>query len=330
VSFGGPTGSDAVESALKLAKLNTGRKPVIAFEGSYHGMTAGALSVTSGRAFKDDLLPLVPEAHFVPYAYCYRCAFGTTRERCDLQCVAYLEHVLEDPHSGVGTPAAVIVEPIQGEGGSIVPPAEFLPRVREACFRHDVVLIADEVQSGFCRTGKMFALEHTGTVPDIMTMSKALGGLGLPISAIAYKEALNTWTPGAHIGTFRGNLVAYAAGAAALRFMTKQRLADHALELGASVLRALKELERESPFVGEARGLGLMLGVEFVKDKTTKEPAPDLASRVRTLCHQRGLLLEIGGHYSNVVRFLPPLVITTDLADTAVGIFTSAVKALER
>ncbi len=329
VFFGGPTGSDAVESAVKLARLNTGRAPLIAFEGSYHGMTSGALSLSSGRSFKNRLLPLVPEVHFVPYAYCYRCAFGKTKDSCDLQCAKHLDHVLDDPHSGIGTPAAVIIEPIQGEGGSIVPPPEFLPKVRDICDRHEVLLIADEIQAGFCRTGKMFACEHTATVPDIMTMSKALGGLGFPISAIAYKENLNTWGPGAHIGTFRGNVVAYAAGAAALRFMGAHDLAGHAARLGECVLALLREVERESPFVGEVRGKGLMLGVEFVKDRTTKEPAPEFASRVRSLCFKRGLLIEIGGHYSNVARFLPPLVLTEELARKGLDIFADAVRSLE-
>jgi len=329
VFFGGPTGSDAVESAVKLARLNTGRSPLIAFEGSYHGMTSGALSLSSGRSFKNRLLPLVPEVHFVPYAYCYRCAFGLPRETCDLQCAKHLDHVLDDPHSGIGTPAAVIVEPIQGEGGSIVPPPEFLPKVREICDRHQVPLIADEIQAGFCRTGKMFAIEHTGTVPDIMTMSKALGGLGLPISAIAYRENLNTWGPGAHIGTFRGNQIAYAAGAAALRFMREQDLAGHAARLGDCMVAMLREVERESPFVGEVRGKGLMLGVEFVADRATKQPAPDLAARVRSLCFERGVLIEIGGHYSNVARFLPPLVLTEELARKGVEIFAESVRRLE-
>jgi diaminobutyrate-2-oxoglutarate transaminase len=329
VFFGGPTGSDAVESAVKLARLNTGRVPLVAFEGSYHGMTSGALSLTSGRPYKGRFLPLIPEVHFVPYAYCYRCAFGKTPDTCDIQCAKYLEHVLEDPHSGVCPPAAVIVEPIQGEGGSIVPPPEFLPKVREICDRHQVLMIADEIQAGFCRTGRMFAIEHTGTVPDILTMSKALGGVGLPISAIAYREALNTWPAGAHIGTFRGNVVAYAAGAAALGFMMRHDLAGHATRLGEWILAMLREVERDSQFVGEVRGKGLMLGVEFVTDKSTREPAPQLASRVRTLCHGRGLLIEIGGHYSNVARFLPPLVLTDDLARKGVEIFADAVRDLE-
>ncbi len=330
VLFGGPTGSDAVESAMKLAKYTTGRYPMIAFEGSYHGMTSGALSLCSGRGFKEDFLPLLPEVHFAPYAYCYRCPLKREPESCDLECAQYLDHILDDPHSGIGKPAAIIVEPIQGEGGSIVPPDRFIPKVREICSKHEVLMIADEVQAGFCRTGKMFSFEHTDTVPDIVTMSKALGGIGLPISGIAYKEELDTWPPGKHIGTFRGNVTAYAAGGAALEFMVEESLADHALNLGRHILSLLKELENRSKIVGEARGKGLMLGVELVRDKETKAPASDLAKKVRTACHRRGLMIEIGGHYDNVARFLPPLVITEELATKGVEIFVDSVDEVEK
>jgi len=330
VSFGGPTGSDAVESAIKLAKFNTKRQPIVAFEGSYHGMTTGALSVTSGRHFREPFLPLAPEVHFVPYAYCYRCPFNQTPDKCDLECAQYLDHVLEDPHSGVGKPAAVIVEAIQGEGGSIVPPPQFIPRVREICDKHEAVMIADEVQSGFCRTGKMFAFEHTNTVPDIVTMSKALGGIGLPISGIAYKEMLNTLPAAQHIGTFRGNVAAYAGGAAALDFMVNTKLADHATKLGEDMLSSLRELQRDSRIVGDVRGKGLMLGIEFVKDQRTKEPHPDAARAIRSACHSRGLLTEVGGHYHNVARFLPPLILTRELAEKGVSIFIDSVKDVER
>jgi diaminobutyrate-2-oxoglutarate transaminase len=327
--FGGPTGSDAVESAIKLAKYNTKRHPIVAFEGSYHGMTTGALSVSSGRHVRESFLPLMPEVHFVPYAYCYRCPFQKTADSCAVECARYLEHVLDDPHSGVSQPAAVIVEPIQGEGGTIVPPDSFLPAVRQICDRHGVLLIGDEIQAGFCRTGKMFSFEHTNTVPDIVTMSKALGGIGLPISAIAYMEKLNTWPAGKVIGTFRGHVLAYAAGAAALDYMVNNGLAQHSLALGESMLSMLKQMEKESAIIGEARGKGLMLGVEFVTDKATKEPAPELARRVRTACHRRGLLIEIGGHYDNVARFLPPLIITDALARRGLEVFADAVKEVE-
>lgn len=330
IFFGGPTGSDAVEAALKLAKSNTGRIPVIAFEGGYHGMSAGALSLTSGLGFKEDFLPLLPEVHFIPYAYCYRCAFGKQPDSCDLECAGYLEHVLESPHSGIGKPAAVVIEAVQGEGGSIVPPDGYLPAIRSICSSYDVLLITDEIQAGFCRTGKMFSFDHTGVVPDIITMSKALGGGGFPISGIAYKEELDTWPPGKHIGTFRGNLVAYAAGKAALDFMLENNLADHSLVLGGHMLTWLQEIAKDSPLIGEARGKGLMLGVELVEDKATRKPAPNLAKKLRTLCHQRGLLIEIGGHFSNVARFLPPLVLTEELALKGIEIFEDAVKQLDR
>jgi diaminobutyrate-2-oxoglutarate transaminase len=330
VSFGGPTGSDAVESAVKLAKYVTKRHPIVAFEGSYHGMTNGALSLTSGRQFREAFLPLMAEVHFVPYAYCYRCPFNRQPENCGLECAEYLNHVLEDPHSGVGRPAAVIVEPIQGEGGSVVPPDKFIPRVRQICDKHEVVMIADEVQAGFCRTGKMFSFEHTETIPDVVTMSKALGGIGLPISGIAYRERFNQMPAGQHIGTFRGNVTAYAAGAAALEFMVAGNLAQHASSLGDKMLGWLKELQTESGIIGEARGKGLMLGVEFVRDRGTKEPAPEWARAVRNACHQRGLLIEIGGHYNNVARFLPPLVLTDQLAEQGIAIFSEAVKEVER
>jgi diaminobutyrate-2-oxoglutarate transaminase len=328
--FGGPTGSDAVEAAMKLAKYNKKRTPMIAFEGSYHGMTSGALSLTSGLSFKQDFLPLLSEVHFVPYAYCYRCAFSRKPDTCEVDCAKYLDHVLEDPHSGVGKPSAVVVEAIQGEGGSIVPHASFMPKVREICNKHDVLLIVDEVQAGFCRTGEMFSFEHTGVIPDIVTMSKALGGVGFPISGMAFKQELDTWPPGKHIGTFRGNVVAYAAGLAALQFMTANNLAEHALELGQFMLSRLKELESESGIVGEARGKGLMLGVELVLDKASKKPAPKLAQRVRTFCHQHGLLIEIGGHYDNVARFLPPLILTEDLALKGLEIFADAITSAEK
>lgn len=328
--FGGPTGSDAVESALKLARFNSGRIPFIAFEGSYHGMSSGALSLTSGWPFKEGFLPLLPEVHFVPYAYCYRCAFDKSPATCAMFCLNSLEHRLTDPHSGLGRPAAVIVEAVQGEGGTIVPPLGFMPALRSLCERQDILLIVDEIQAGFCRTGKMFAFEHTGAIPDIVTMSKALGGLGFPISAIAFKERLNTLPRGKHIGTFRGNQVAYAAGAAAVRFMVENDLAGHADRLGEKMLAGLKEVEKGSAIIGEARGLGLMLGAEVVRDKVTKEPAPELAAAIRKACHSRGLLIEVGGHYFNVARFLPPLVITEALATKGLDIFAQSVKEVEK
>jgi len=327
--FGGPTGSDAVEAAVKLAKFNTGRSPMLAFDGAYHGMTAGALSLCSGAPFKEEFLPLLGEVHFAPYAYCYRCPFGRSPENCALECASFLEHLVEDPHSGVAPPAAILVEPIQGEGGSIVPKDGFIQKVREICERHGVLLIFDEIQAGFCRTGRFFSFQHFDVVPDIMTMSKALGGGGFPLSAMAFREELDTWPPGKHIGTFRGNMIAYAAGAAGIRFMLAHDVAAHAAKVGETLLGLMKELERDSEVVGEARGKGLMLGVEFVEDKVSKKPAPDLAREVRSACHRKGMLIEVGGHYFNVARFLPPLILTETQARKGAEIFTEAVREVE-
>ncbi|MFP4637327.1 MAG: aspartate aminotransferase family protein [Spirochaetaceae bacterium] len=332
VFFGGPTGSDAVEQALKLAKYNTGRHEVIAFHGAYHGMTGAALALTTDASHREGMGPLVPGARFIPYDYKYRSPFGGPAEETDLRAADYLDMVLSDSHSGFAKPAAVILETVQGEGGTIIPSPRFLRRVREITRKHDVLLICDEIQAGLGRTGKMFAFEHAGEdfVPDIITMSKALGGLGFPISAIAYREELNTWPAGATIGTFRGNMVAFAAGAAALRFMKENDVPGYAAELGAKMLTELKKLESETKIVGEARGIGLMFGIEIVRDQKTKEPAADLAKRVRKYAHQRGVMIEIGGHHGNVARLLPPLVIPEELAMKGVKIIADVIRGIEK
>ena len=331
VFFGGPTGSDAVEAAVKLAKFNTGRKGILAFEGAYHGMTSGALTMSSGKKFKESFLPLISEVHFAPYAYCYRCPFGyDSVEECGLRCAEYVRHILEDPHSGIVDPAAILIEAIQGEGGSIPPPDGYIKELREIATEYAIPLIIDEIQAGLGRTGKMFACEHSDTTPDIMTISKAIGGIGYPLSACICRKDFDKWPPGAHIGTFRGQCVAMAAGFAALNFMERNKLPDHATELGRYMLTRLQKTKEESKYIGDVRGRGLMIGVEFVMDKNTKKPAEDIARDVRKRCYAKGLIVELGGHYSNVVRFLPPLVLTEDLADKGLAIFTNAVRENEK
>lgn len=331
IFFGGPTGSDAVEQAIKLARYNTGRHSIIAFHGAYHGMTGVALGLTSDSSHRTRMEPLYPGIHFIPYDYKYRTPFGGPVEDSDLKAAEYLDMVLTNSHSGFDKPAAVIMESVQGEAGTIIPSPRFMRAVREITRKHHVLLICDEIQSGLGRTGKMLAFEHAGAdfLPDIITMSKALGGLGFPISAIAYREDLNTWTPGASIGTFRGNMVAFAAGAAALDFMLDNDIPGYATELGAKMLGELKKLEAESSILGEARGIGLMFGLEIVRDKKTKEPASDLAKRVRTYAHRRGVMIEIGGHHSNVARLLPPLIIPEDLAMKGVQIIGEVIREIE-
>jgi diaminobutyrate-2-oxoglutarate transaminase len=325
--FGGPTGSDAIESALKLTRAHTGREAVIAFQGSYHGMTGGALAATSDVGFGG---PTSSPVHFMPYPYCYRCPLGLKPESCEMACANLLASSLEDPHSGIPKPAAVLIEPIQGEGGTIVPPAGYLKKVSKIAEKHEVPLICDEIQTGFGRTGTFFACEHDDVTPDVMTLSKALGGVGFPLSAIAYAGALDSWKQGAHIGTFRGHQVAMAAGYAAIEFMQEVDLVAHAAALGDLTLELLRSEQDTLACAGDVRGRGLMIGIELVKDRDTKEPWPEMAARVRTECFHRGVIIEVGGHYGNVARFLPPLTITRALLLAGVEIFVESVRAAEQ
>jgi diaminobutyrate-2-oxoglutarate transaminase len=327
VHFGGPTGSDAIEAAIKLARAHTGREAIVAFQGSYHGMTAEALAATSNTGLGG---PVSTPVHFLPYPYDYRSPFGINGKSCWRACVRMLETALGDPASGVPKPAAVIVEPIEGEGGTIVPPRGFLREVRRITHEHDVLLIADEIQTGFARTGTMFACEYDHVTPDVVTLSKALGGIGYPISCIAYDEAFDSWKPGDHIGTFRGHQVAMAAGAAAIEYIEEMGLAAHADELGELALGMLGEASRDLAAVGEVRGRGLMIGIELVRDRESREPWPELAAEVRRECAERGLIIEVGGHYGNVARFLPPLVISRRLLELGLEIFVEALAACER
>jgi len=326
ITFGGPTGSDAVEAAIKCAKFNTKRYGFIAFTGSYHGQTTFTQALSSSTKYKKDNIPTVPEVHFVPYPYCYRCAFGTFYPDCDLQCLKYLEDVITNPYSGVVKPAAVITEAIQGEGGIIVPPDEWLLELRKICSKNDVLLIVDEIQTGFARTGKMFACEHSGVTPDIMTIAKAIGGIGYPLSACCYDERLDTgW---AHMGTFRGNVIAMTAGLRAVKFMQEHRLAEYASEMGEKILKQLTDLADESKYIGEVRGKGMMIGIEFVKNKNNKIPYGEIVKDIRIKCFKKGLITWTSG--LSTIRLLPPLVITEEQIDKGLEILANAIKEAEK
>jgi len=329
ILFGGPTGSDAIEGALKIAKFNTKRHTFLAFHGAYHGMTGGALSVTSKKAFRTGYLPLFPDIHFAPYAYCYRCPFGKEYPECEMQCVHYVEYLFRDPESGLADPAAIIVEPIQGEGGFIVPPDGYLKELRRICDENSVLMIVDEIQTGFGRTGKMFACEYDGVTPDVMTIAKAVGGIGLPLSGCVMRKDLDTWEPGGHLGTFRGNVLACVAGLAAINFTQEKGLVERSAREGAYMLKRLKDLQQETKTIGDVRGKGMMVAAEFVEDKETKKPAVDLVKKVQAKCLERGVLVWKAGHWPNVIRFLPPLVITHDHIDKGLSVFSEAVKEAE-
>lgn len=313
VQFCGPTGADAVEAALKLFKTATGRGTVLAFSGAYHGMTHGALALTGNLAAKQEIPGLMPDVHFLPYPYAYRCPFGLGADGADVS-LEYISRLLSDPESGIGRPAALIVEPVQGEGGVIPAPAEWLRGLRRITAAHGIPMIVDEIQTGFGRTGHMFAFEAAGIEPDAVVLSKAIGG-GYPLSVLAYHGKYDRWQAGAHAGTFRGNQIAMVAGTAVMEALFEQDLVAQVREKGGYLEAALTGLARKYPEVGDVRGRGLMWGLEIVDPRS--EPDPRLGSRradgprarsIQRACLERGLIVEAGGRHGAVVRLLPPLI----------------------
>ncbi|WP_399930531.1 diaminobutyrate--2-oxoglutarate transaminase family protein [Streptomyces kanamyceticus] len=388
IQFCGPAGTDAVEAALKLVRAATGRNGMLAFTGAYHGMTAGALEVSGGA---QDV-----RVARLPYPQDYRCPFGLGGPRGAELSARWTENLLDDAKSGVPVPAGMILEPVQGEGGVLPAPDAWLRRMREITAARGIPLIADEVQTGVGRTGAFWAVEHSGVVPDVMVLSKAIGG-SLPLAVVIYRDDLDVWAPGAHAGTFRGNQLAMAAGAATLAYVRENCLAERAATLGARMISQLRSLAAAHPCIGEVRGRGLMIGVELVEpgepgvpralsasvepveagepvgaveltvagsgsacggteaggmltahgDVTGNRgpenmptagrpgtahdplvmgtdhlppaarphpPAPQLAAAVQRECLRRGLIVELGGRHSSVVRLLPPLTITDEQA----------------
>ncbi len=332
VQFCGPAGTDAVEAAVKLARTATGRGGLLAFSGAYHGMTAGALAATGDTSLRATVGEADARVTRLPYPYDYRCPFGVGGERGARLAARWTEHLLDDPKGGVQPPAAMLLEPVQGEGGVIPAPDAWMRRMREITAERGIPLIADEVQTGVGRTGTFWAVERSGIVPDVMVLSKAIGG-SLPLAVIVYREELDVWRPGAHAGTFRGNQLAMAAGAATLRYVLRNALHERAAEVGARMLGRLRALAAEHACVGDVRGRGLMIGVELVDpgaepdDAGALPAAPRLAARVQQEALRRGLIVELGGRHSAVVRLLPPLTITDEQADAVLDRLASAVEA---
>jgi diaminobutyrate-2-oxoglutarate transaminase len=333
IQFCGPTGTDAVEAALKLVRTATGRSTVLSFQGGYHGMSQGALSLMGNLGAKRPIAGLLSNGvQFLPYPYDYRCPFGLGGAEGVKVNLHYLENLLKDPEAGVQLPAAVIVEAVQGEGGVIPADLDWLRGLRRITEEAGVALILDEIQSGFGRTGKMFAFEHAGIIPDVVVMSKAIGG-SLPMAVMVYRDWLDTWLPGAHAGTFRGNQMAMATGSAVMRYLKEQRLPEHAAAMGDRLREHLLILQRDYPQLGDIRGRGLMLGVELVDPSGALDAQghppyfSKLAPLVQRECLKRGLILELGGRHGSVVRFLPPLVISAAEIDQVAEIFSKAVAA---
>ena len=316
VQFCGPTGSDAVEAAIKLFKTSTGRRGVFAFHGAYHGMTLGALSLMGNLGPKAAISGLAPETHFFAYPHSARCPFGVGGKQGEAISLHYLDSVLSDPESGITKPAMVILEAIQGEGGCIAAPADWLRELRALTERHDIPLVLDEVQTGFGRTGQLFAHEYAGIVPDAIVLSKALGG-GFPLSLLAYHQRHDTWHPGAHAGTFRGNQIALIAGAATMQYIRQHDLHTQALRKGERLQAGLRRLASRLPCLGEIRGRGLMVGAEIVHADTGTPGRlnGELAKAIKRACFAQGLIVETGGRHGAVLRFLPPLIISEQEID---------------
>lgn len=321
------SGTESVEAALKLARYHTRRPRMIAFLGAFHGRTMGSLSLTASKSVqRNGFTPLVPGVTHIPYAYCYRCPLNLTYGTCGIACVKYLEKTLFKRIVPPSEVAAIFVEPIQGEGGYIVPPPEFLPMLREIADRYDILLVADEVQSGMGRTGKMFAVEHWGIAPDIITVAKGIAS-GMPIGAMIARESVMTWKPGSHGNTFGGNPIACAAAIETLRLIENGYM-QNAADLGKHLMATLEARRHKHPSIGDIRGKGLMVGVELVKDSETKEPAPELLEDLTHKCFERGLL--ILGCGSSTVRFMPPLNVSKEHLDEGLEIFDEALTLAEK
>jgi len=320
------SGAESVEAAFKLARYHTRRPRTLAFIGAFHGRSMGALSLTASKAVQRDRFgPLVPGVTHVPYATCYRCPFHLEYPACDVYCVRYIEESVLQTFCPPQEVAALFVEPIQGEGGYVVPPPAYFSRLRELCDRHGILLVLDEVQSGMGRTGKMFAIEHWGIEPDIICLAKGIAS-GMPLGAIVARASVMDWTPGSHGTTFGGNPVSCAASLATLDLL-EGGMIDNAARQGRYMIEALRDMQARHPGIGDVRGKGLMIAVEWVIDKESKERAPELRNRILQECYLRGLLLL--GCGPNSIRFSPPLLVDRTQVDEALQIFEAAASACE-
>ena len=324
------TGAEAVETALKTARIYTGRHKIIAFQGGFHGKTTGALSVSSQNYYRKPFQNMLADTTHVPFAYPYRCPTRCDDEKCFFCDGGYLEHVLTMPDSGVADVAAIIMEPIQGHGGWIVPPKRFVKTVRRLCDEHGILLIADEIITGFGRTGHWFGMEEHDVVPDIMVVGKGLAS-GFPISAtIMSQEVASAWGPMMHTSTFLGNPVGCAASLASLAEIEEKGLVQRSAEMGDYFQSRLQELQQEHHLIGEVRGAGMMVGLEFVKDRATREPATEEGARVVEGLLQRGIIAtNYGGSYHNVLKMSPPLVITQEQLDCAIDALNESISEVE-
>ncbi len=332
IQFCGPSGADAVEAAIKLAKQTTGRNTMFAFRGAYHGMTNGTMGMMGNLGTKERRTGLMSDVHFMPFPYNLRCPFGLGGDAGAKASIRYIDRLLNDDEAGIMKPAAIVVEPVQGEGGVVPAPAFWLRELRRICDEHGILLIFDEIQCGVGKTGYNFAFEEAGIVPDILCLSKAIGG-GMPMSLLVINKQHDTWKPGEHTGTFRGNQLAMVSGAKALEIIERDNLVEHANIAGQYLRLGLENIQKRLNCVAEVRGKGLMLGVEIknTNGELNKfdEPLADgeLTLRIQRAALERGLMVEKGGRDGSVIRFLPPLIISFEQIDFALRTLEEAMLA---
>jgi 4-aminobutyrate aminotransferase len=321
------TGGDAIETAVNLADYAQGKRGTVAFSGAYHGVHGGVVGLTSGRRYHSTTSFGGGSVIRVPFPDPYRPVLGADEGAAGT--IAYLEHLVNDPHSGVDEISSVLVEPILGEGGYVVPPDDFLPSLREFCDRRGILLIADEVQTGLGRTGRMWAVEHSGVTPDILCIAKTVGG-GLPISMVAYRADLVKELPrGFHLGTYRGNPLALAVGTEVLKVLKEGDLLERTRHRGAAVVERFRSMAAHHPTIGDVRGRGFMIGVEFVHDPVTRAAWGERAKAMRSALFARGVLMHTSGSWDQVLRFMAPLTIEDELLERGLVAFEDALESLD-
>jgi 4-aminobutyrate aminotransferase-like enzyme len=319
------TGGDAIETAVSLADFAQKKRGTVAFSGAYHGVHGGAVGLTSGRRYHTTSAFGGGTAIRIPFPDPYRPVLGADEGAAGT--ISYLEHLVSDPHSGVDEISSVLVEPILGEGGYVVPPDDFLPSLREFCDRHGILLIADEVQTGLGRTGRMWAVEHSGVTPDILCIAKTIGG-GIPVSMVAYRSDLVPELPrGFHLGTYRGNPLALAVGTEVLKVLKEGDLLERTRHRGAALVERFRGMSQRHPAIGDVRGRGFMIGVEFVQDPATRAPWGERAKAMRSALFARGVLMHTSGAWDQVLRFMSPLVIEDELLERGLVAFEDALES---
>jgi 4-aminobutyrate aminotransferase len=326
--FYGNSGAESVEAAIKVSRWHSQRQGLLAYIGSFHGRTMGAVSLTASKPYqRRRFSPLVPGVEHIFYPYCYRCPFHLECPDCGYACVDYIDEYLFHKYVPGEEVAMLLAEPIQGEGGYVVPPDGYFKKLKKLLDENGILFAVDEVQSGIGRTGKWFAIEHFGVVPDIVCMAKGIAA-GMPLGVMASRADIQDWTPGSHASTFGGNPVSCAAALAVIDIIKSEKLLENAQREGAYIKKRLEEMMETHPTIGDVRGKGLMVGVELVKDKDTKEYAKQETEDVMMECFRQGLAIVNCG--VNVIRWMPPLTITRDLVDPSLEIFEKSLSKVEK